>query len=1404
MIHGAVRHIMRGLALAVALCIASSAWAQEGDGSLHVLRPVMNTEQEQAEICLEFDAALENGKSLADRQHLASELRLESKGVRIPLTTRNVSVNDNVLCVSPLDHQRDYRLSVADLRGTHGERMAGAYSLSFAVPDRTPLLTIASGVRGDGVLRAADGNPVLRSLNVPAAQLELYRVTDPAAMRDAWQMRLQVTLAPSESLAFVHAHGQMVWQGSVSLGDELNKNIEHPLALEDLAGPLPPGLYLLSASAVDAPQKPASAGLAPLAAKWVLRSDMTLRVQRVANGFYAMTEKADASAVLPHIHISIEDQGHQLIAEANTDVNGVAVLPIQDRRWQDVVTAVAAGDNGNIDFSDVKQAETWAVHPADVKATLESDRPFYAPGDKIHLTLALPENHERKTLPRNTSLHLVRADGAPFAAYPVTLRPDGVASLDLHAPVLSGVLTARWQEDNGHALGEIPLRVTVNPLAPVLSMTADRPALGGDGAVTVTVHGVTADGRPAPYLAGQIAAAWKTVDQPWGAYNDFHFSAGSNEETPPKTIASFLTDARGDAAVHLSLTHAGDDAVLPAAVLTLTPDPATGAVGPALLQLPSRPRDYAVGVKPRAVNGVFSENSLARFEIIALNAEGKPRGVDDLTYQIYAEGRSFEWHQSDGRWDYKPSQQQRRIGGGPLAIGADGMGHIETPVTSGAYRLDISDNEGKLRARYDFGAGWGEPAPVIDKLPLNAPALMQTGQAVPVRFHLDKPALVTAFVFDARIRQVIHQKMDAGDHVLTFIPAADWDDTASIQIEAQSEPPAQRAAAKATLSRPAAKPARDEVKAARAAQNLPLEVTTPRVPLLYAGDSWTALPEFANHSAEKMPLRVTFAVTAGLKPNDPAHLTRAATLNPGQTVTLDMPFTAQQTGMGELRFDIHGSHGLHLARAVPVTITAADKTAAEDATDHTLAPGHVLTFAPSAASHAPKDAVVGDLALISPVALPGLARNLGALVTFHPFTTAEIAAQMTGLEIWHDALVRADLLSEMTLRVKQGELLERLLRRQLPDGSFIGWPAANEDKDNMQNTAFALTALARLNDADRALGASAMTQAANWLRGRLVNNWFDDVERPARAASYAALAAAHMLDVPSLDYFADGSADKSLPPLAAANLSYAFASINDRDRAAAWLGRTLQNGQDNHDRPALAAILAENSQTDAGVIRPLIDGLDMGHMTDSTAYTDIASAMRAAYALADKSGPWRFSINGDARQGRAIVAIADQENLPFTLNNKDQRDLFVTLAQRKPTAPQKPFATHRLFRFNGEEIKPGGRYQAGETVLVAVEGAWPGNADDKTAIIYDRPATSIRPVSCLLPGDIRTDATSVPQEVRAAPRLGGCETTGSGLYALLQRPEGEDHSQNWRVVYLARLNSSSLNTLRYGEIRPLP
>jgi uncharacterized protein YfaS (alpha-2-macroglobulin family) len=227
--------------------LTASAFAQEqGDGTLHVLRPLVHAEQEEGEICLEFDHDLE-GK---DHRHAASSLHLESAGKNLTIASRNVSVDSNLLCLSGLEHRHEYRFAVSGLKGAKGEKMAGSYSLAFTIPDRRPSLAFTSDTN-TGLMRWQDRDPLLHAMNVLQVRLELYHITDPEVMAEAWRQRRQASLAPSESATFAHDHGQLVWSRSLDLSGDSNKTLEQKISLHDAVPDATPGLYLIVARAPE-------------------------------------------------------------------------------------------------------------------------------------------------------------------------------------------------------------------------------------------------------------------------------------------------------------------------------------------------------------------------------------------------------------------------------------------------------------------------------------------------------------------------------------------------------------------------------------------------------------------------------------------------------------------------------------------------------------------------------------------------------------------------------------------------------------------------------------------------------------------------------------------------------------------------------------------------------------------------------------------------------------------------------------------------------------------------------------------------------------------------------------------------------------------------------------------------
>ena len=781
------RGLFAGL-FVVLLGLAVPALAQDvNDGTLHVLRPIIHAEQEEAELCLEFDHDLD----ATDHSRIAAALKLESGGKGIPVKPQNISLVANLLCLPSLEHHREYRIVVTGVRGAKGEKLSSPYGVAFTVPDRQPSLNFTGEAEDEGMTRWQDKDPVLRSVNVPYVHLELYRIGDPAMMASAWRDRQQTTLAPSESATFGHDHGQAIWSGELVLGDTLNKTLEQTVPLRDAMSKAPPGLYLVVARAPEVKTRSAteaeSTGLAATAAAWFLRSDLRLRALRDTAGFYGFSEKADAPAMAKDVRFFVEDANGQTLAETRSDANGVGFLPLDGDKLNNATVLIAFTDAGDADFVDLAARAVGRFMPPENDISLTMDKAFYAPASPADVTLVAHDAQGRPISESGTTLALMRSDGNITASLPVPSAASGIAHMTLPVPAVGGMWSLVWRQADNAVLARTSLRVTPNPDAPRIEMSADRAIVSRDGELNLTLKSIASDGNPAPYVAGRVFVAWMSPDILFKEWKDYRFGNGGHDVGDALPLMSFVTDEKGIVMLHLALTPPDDHALLHGVVLTVQSDAASGVAGPAPLVLPMKPKEGIVGIKPLAQDGRFPENGLARFAVIALDAEGHRRSADDLTYQIYEEGRSFDWYQAEGRWNYKPLQQKRRIGGGALALGASGEDIIEWPVAAGAYRLEITDANGVVRASTGFSAGWGMPDTTPSPSPLAltpSASSWQPGHDIQAHFTLDRPSVVIAFIGDDHIRKVIHRFSPQGENTVAFTPEKDWNNRVNLRVEA--------------------------------------------------------------------------------------------------------------------------------------------------------------------------------------------------------------------------------------------------------------------------------------------------------------------------------------------------------------------------------------------------------------------------------------------------------------------------------------------------------------------------------------------------------------------------------------------------------------------------------------------
>lgn len=1446
------------------------------DGTLHIVRPNIDAEQDAAELCLEFDHALDR----TNPGRIAAGIHLESVGKTVPANLSNINLGPTSFCIQGLSHRQDYSLTVSDLRGAAGEKLTEPYRLSFTVPDRHPALAFAGDTEAGHFARIDEGDPVLRAINVARAKVTLYRISDPDQMAEAFRQRRLATLAPSESLYFAKTSTQPLWQDELVLSTDesksANRNLEHTVPLHAALGDkLTFGLYLIVAQdAEPAPKIKGTDSLAPIAAQWFVHSDLAIRVLPRSDGFSVETEKADAMAVMKGAHLAVFGADNKSLTDVNSDASGLGFLSLAPDKMASAATIIGSTAAGDVDFIDVSMIDRSAPQNQYTLPGLESglvfNRPFYFPSAEIYVTFTARNARGGVADTAGSSVQLLRPDHGLYATLPVPDGKAGVQDLSFPAPVLGGLWTAVWHGSDGRVLAQAPLRVTSNPDAPQLSVTSDRPMINNDGELNLSLAAVTNSSKPAFAIAGRIFVQWTTPDT-FPNWADYHFGKEDNADQPSSPAAAFITDANGLAHVHVNLKPPDDNAPLHTVLVSVRSDPVAGAFDPDPIQLPIKPNNTIIGIKPLTSGGKFAENSLARFDVVAIDGDGKRRDEPGLKYQIYEEGRSFAWYQAEGRWDYKQLQQRRRSGGGAFDIRADGENTIRWPVTAGTYLLEITDTSGAVLARLHFDAGWSasktdqpQPADLALKPDMES---IEPGTSAHIKFKLDHPSIISAVIADDQIRKIIHEARPAGANEIAVTPEKDWGNQIRISVDAEQKTDGGTAsfAGRTEIA------LRQQKKAlaiagdfpSRAASSQPLMLTlnvgniekkhptfinvlaTPvpddkvlGLPVILVKDLATdadgkavvhvAVPDFsgalqltifaANQDQEgrktlSIPVEAAFTadlplpeilnagdtvhLTLGLKSNKaPAgsyryalsadvglklsgSLEGKAVFTPGGTRTLAADILAGETGERMLKLDVAGPHGFHFSRAWTVSVVAHDNELT-DVTGTQISPQQSWT---SETKTGGKDRVKAKpeiaMAFVSPRPLFDAPQMLPALINAVPATTVEISSWLATVQLWHEPIVRAGLLPEAELKARQDEVLKRLIARQKPDGGF---PALPEGASNLFNTSAALTALAH---AGQAWAHPAIDAAVGWLQQKLANTWFDESERPDRAAAFAALAAADRIDVASLRYFAETSAGKNLPPLADAQLAVALAKINDKDKATTAL-KSIRDQMAS--APALWPMLAENPVFNPDDLLPVLQkaSADFAQHT-STDAEKIASFLCAVAVIANRTGNWHASINGEDRNRTGIAAITPvAKSGSIVVHNLMDQPLYLATSGKPKTASANAAnagVAFHIYQLDGKE-RDARDLKEGEIYIVALEGPAP-DEENPSLFFHDDTNPALRPLSCTL--DTRTDLQETWGWLKnpSLTPISACEAGAGGIDAVLE-PSASDAKTAWRAAYLAQ------------------
>jgi len=700
-----------------------------------------------------------------------------------PATAVTLSVRDRDLCLEGLAHDTAYQVTLgAGLPAANGvDRLAGDVVTSVSVPSRRPSL----GFRGQGYILprvGAEGLP-LRSVNVDRARLQILRVADRQLVERIYFGRLNQTLTDFDVGLLLEEQGEVVWRGEMAVGGERNRTTVTPFPIEAVLGELKPGVYI--AVAEDAALS--TVAWDQRATQWFIVSDMGLTSVAAENGLLVFARSLSGAQPLAGVELRLlgrPPQGGapadaQAPAEAErgravTDAEGLARFPAGalDGGAQALFAVAPDGSFSLLDFETPalalnRRGSQGRAAPGALDVWMSTGRALHQPGDAIQLTALLRDPQARAVSGRPLVVELRRPDDVPLVRQ--RLRDGGLGGYAVTLALPETAPAGAWtvvalDGDNGPELGR--LTVPVGAAAPTrldLTVAADRPRIAADGKAVLSLDADPLQGREVGRLPGEVALILRPARAGQAGADGFRFGLVQEAAEPlRRPLASFTTNARGEARIPVSLGELPATTQPLEAELRVVLHDAGGRPVERTIVLPVDHQPFALGLRPTFTGDAVPEGASVGFDVVTLAPDGQRIAREGLSWELFEETLDYEWFEADGRWDWRPRVQDRRLTGGNLDTPAGGTALIEEQVPAGRYRLEVFDPETGIASSVRFSAGWWVSArqgqtpdtvEVVVQDPLHAPG----GTArVFVKPPYDATVLLTLADRQLRHSQVLH------------------------------------------------------------------------------------------------------------------------------------------------------------------------------------------------------------------------------------------------------------------------------------------------------------------------------------------------------------------------------------------------------------------------------------------------------------------------------------------------------------------------------------------------------------------------------------------------------------------------------------------------------------------------
>lgn len=758
----------------------------------------IEAERSSPAVCYLFDGKIDG----RDRIGLQDRIRVD------PSTDVAVQAQGDRLCVTGLVHGERYELELKPgIASLDGRRLEAGARDDVTVPDRKPSLRFEE----DAYVLPREGaeNVPLRTMNVEQAEVKLFEIGERALADAIAEYGLGANLNRYFIDRLRDQEAVEVWEGELIIDGPRNQDHTTRIPLPDFVAESKSGLYLLTADFPEASSSPSVDQAAAIASQWLLVSDIGLSTFHGQGGLSVVARSLADASPTKGLEISLISRGNQILAEAVTDEQGLAVfdkglMAGTGPRTPVMITALREGGfaflsltGPALDLSD--RGVAGRTVPGPIDAYLYSDRGIYRPGETAYITALFRDRDIQALSNLPLTFMLSRPDGVDVQRVDESTGSHGAIGLAL--PFEDSSQTGSWRlrahiDPDGPAIANLPIEVQdfVPPkIELALNAKPEGLVIGAEEQDRTASIEVKADflyGAPAADLAGSFRTSIVRDPNPFPNWSDYRFGLIQEEWSVIENQGDLpATDEHGQTALLFEPPR------LPATTLPLVAEIRMMVFEPSgrptthIASLPLHRRSAMIGIRPHHGTTSVPTGEIARFNIISLDPKsGEQRAASGLKWDLIREERDYIWYQEFGDWKWRETVTDRWLEGGNIDLVADQALSLEFQKDWGYYRLEVYDPASGEASSIRFRYGWSSSPVANSAAPDRATITLdrehyQAGDVAKVQITPPFEGLVQLSVLTDRLVHLEEHQIGADGDVID-LPIEDWGESAYLAVTA--------------------------------------------------------------------------------------------------------------------------------------------------------------------------------------------------------------------------------------------------------------------------------------------------------------------------------------------------------------------------------------------------------------------------------------------------------------------------------------------------------------------------------------------------------------------------------------------------------------------------------------------